>query len=327
MIAAMTGHARAASKSLPSPSMFKNWRSSSKRECARLTVKELNLCTFSSQKELLRVSEKSPQANAEVPQNDLQARKAAMQNPKGGIGLVISSKASLEEVATWIAKRTLERWVRVLKPFASGPGLAVLISRLVHEDYTRLQVGSPTARGEIMQIIPPTDDLLGLAFRRLTPMPHDVNAHPWAFIEDMESALNLEVQFNSNPDHPLRPNCQIKTPSRTSSSMSRPASVSNLQTMSPKGCSGALRRSGAFPWADFQPDNGNRQTFLTSTGHKQLRKFPGPDTYGDVGARFVAPERASWGRFPGAGGRRSLCTTTPLSHLGRYFEADHVKTR
>merc|ERR1712146_154614 len=135
-----------------------------------------------------------------------------------------------------------------------------------------------------------------------------MGAHPWIFVEDLEAAMQLEEEFAANPFHPLRPNSQINIPTRTTSSMSRPQSVSNLQTMSPKGCSGALRRSGAFPWADFQMDNPNRQTTMVLASHKQLRKFPGPDTYGDVARIFTAPQRASFGRFPPSGDRRTRCT-------------------
>jgi len=274
----------------------------------------------------MSIREATMEANAEVPQDDNQARKVCIKSPKSGVGLMITGGASLEQVATWIAKRTLEKWIRILKPFACGPGLAVLISRLVHEDFYRARQtseGSP-GQGEIMQVIPPVDDLLGAAFRKLTPSVEDIVAQPWTFVEDMEAALHLEGEFNNNPDHPLRPNSHPKRPSRTSSSLSRPSSVGALQTMSPKGCSGALRRSGAFPWADFQMDNPNRLTTMTNFTHKQLRKYPGPDTYGDVARIFTAPQRASWGRFPRAGDRRTQCTCTPLSQLSRYFKEEHV---
>lgn len=273
------------------------------------------------------------EANAETPQDGEQARKACLKNPKGAIGLMVSHGSSLEQVAVFIAKRTLEKWVRILRPFASGPGLAMLISRLVHEDFSKVKGGvrfSETSSGEdesvIMEIIPPANDLLGFAFRQLTPLPDAAVNHPWIFVEDLESALNLEGQFNLNPDHPLRPNSGLsKTMSRTSSAMSRPSSRSeNLASLSPKGTSGALRRSGAFPWADFQSETGNRQTTMVQQSHKQLRKFPGPDIYGDVAKTFNAPSRACWGRFPPAGGKRNPCSVTPLSHLSRYFAQEHV---
>merc|ERR1719491_2007871 len=80
--------------------------------------------------------------NAQMPQDDTQAKKVERNRPESAISQMLLKGASLEEVAIWIAKRTIGRWVRVLRPFASGPGLAVLISRLVHEDFTRMQVRS-----------------------------------------------------------------------------------------------------------------------------------------------------------------------------------------
>jgi len=276
------------------------------------------------------------EANAEMPQDNDAAHKVVNKSPNSGVGLMIASGSSLEGVATFIAKRTLERWIRVLKPFASGPGLAVLIARLVHEDYSRLHSpaanlahrwgggspGSPSSSSTI-SIVPPPYDLLGNAFRQLTPLPDDALTRPWVFIEDMEAALSLEGQFNVNPDHPLRPNSLSPT-RRTPSTMSRPPSVASLQVQSPKGMSGPLRRSASIPWSDFQPDNGFRQTTMCLASHKQLRKFPGPDTYGDVAKIFTAPQRASFGRFPPVGDRRTRCTCTPLSQLPRYFDSDHV---
>jgi len=239
------------------------------------------LITKAAAKSLLEMTAES---NAQMPQDDSQAKKVVRNRPESAIGQMLHKGADLEEVAIWIAKRTLERWIRVLRPFASGPGLAVLISRIVHEDFTRTRVGSsPTGSptGEPMGIIPGPDDYLGAAFRTLAPMPEAVMAEPWVFAEDLEAALIIEGAFNVNPDHPLRPNAKSSPMSRTSSSMSsRPHSVGSMRTMSPKGCSGLLRRSGAFPWADFQMDHGNRQTTMTNFSHKQLRKYPGPDTYG-----------------------------------------------
>jgi len=284
-----------------------------------------------------KLRELTAEENAQMPQDDTQAKKVARNRPDSAIGQMLINHAPLEEVAIRIAKRTLGRWVRVLRPFASGPGLAVLISRIVHEDFTRtfFPDSSPGGRGksskspmgEAMEIIPGSDDYLGEAFRTLAPMPDAVLADSWIFVEDLEAALNLETAFSTNPDHPLRPKSrQVQTISRTTSSTSsRPRSVGGpLRTMSPKGCSGLLRRSGAFPWSDFQMDNGFRQTTMTNFSHKQLRKYPGPDTYGDVATTFTAPQRASWGRFPRAGDRRTLCTCTPLSTMSRYFEAEHV---
>lgn len=279
------------------------------------------------------------EANAEVPQDESQAKKIKTKSPNSGIGLILSEKGALVgrelllEVAIWIAKRTLEKWVRVLKPFASGPGLAVLISRLVHEEFSRKCArvwddgDSPRNLEATLKIIPAPDELLGAAFRQLAPPPAVATTQPWIFVEDLEAALNLQAQFEANPDHPLRPRtAQHKTPSRTSSSMSRPHSTGSLPIMSSKGCSGALRRSGAFPWSDFQMHCGNRQTTMTNASHKQLRKFPGPDVYGDVAYHFNAGSRASWGRFPRAGGRRANCTCTPLSTMSRNFDLEHPKT-
>lgn len=276
--------------------------------------------------------EVTAEANSQMPQNEAQADKVKRNRPDSAIGQMLVHHRPLEDVAIFIAKRTLERWVRVLRPFALGPGLAVLISRIVHEDFVRTRVqgsspgGARSPAGESMEIIPGPDDYLGGGFRALTPMPDIVLAEPWIFLDDLETSLNLEAAFNSNPEHPLRPNCQTKQMSRTSSSTSsRPHSVgSTMIVMSPKGCSGPLRRSGAFPWNDFQIDTGFRQTTMTNFSHKQLRKYPGPDTYGDVASTFTAPQRASWGRFPRAGDRRTLCTCTPLSHKSRYFDAEHV---
>jgi len=271
--------------------------------------------------------------NAQMPQDDSQAEKVKRNRPDSVIGQMLIKGASLEEVAIWIAKRTIGRWVCALRPFASGPGLAVLISRLVHEDFTRMQVlpsGNSSPSGQSIEIVPDSDDYLGAALRLLTPMPDAVLAEAWVFVENLEGAGNLETAFKANPDHPLRPNSTSKTQSRSSSSTSsRPYSVgSSLQSMSrsPKGCSGPLRRSGAFPWSDFQMDNGFRQTTMTDFSHKQLRKYPGPDTYGDVGAQFAAPQYAGvgcWGRFPPAGGRRSVLGAQ-VSTKSRYFDAEHV---
>lgn len=281
--------------------------------------------------------ETTAESNAQMPQDDKQAQKVMQNRPDSAIGAMLHKQASLDQVAIFLAKRTLERWMRILRPFASGPGLAVLISRIIHEEFTRTSpsgrtrgaASSPSGSGspdDVMEIIPDPSDYLGAAFRSLAPLPDAVMAEPWVFIEDLEMALNLETAFNANPDHPLRPNSPAKkTMSRTSSSTSsRPHSVGSLRITSPKGCSGGLRRSGAFPWSDFQMQDGFRQTTMTNFSHKQLRKYPGPDTYGDVATTFKAPQRASWGRFPRAGDRRTLCTCTPLSQLSRYFEQEHV---
>lgn len=263
------------------------------------------------------------EASDGMPQDDAQVRKACLKSPNSGLGLMISSGASLEELASFVAKRTLERWVRVLKPFASGPGLAVLVSRLVHEEFNRSRLGQDS----IMTIVPPLSDPLGRAMRDLTPSPDAVLARPWILIEDCEAAMNLEGQFNVNPDHPLRPNSKgnfSQASPSSASSMYRPHSVGSIQSLSPKGVTGAVRRSGAFPWNDFQEDLGSRQTTMVLASHKQLRKFPGPDRYGDVTYLYNAPTRAPVGRFPGAGARRTQCTCTGLSTLGRYFESEHV---
>lgn len=288
------------------------------------------LITKGAAKSLREITSES---NAQMPQDDTQAKKVERNRPDSAIGQMLIKGASLEEVSNWIAKRTIGRWVRVLRPFASGPGLAVLISRLVHEGFTMVQFGSSSPDGgsspsrQSMEIIPDPQEYLGAAIRLLTPMPDSVLAEAWVLVENLEGVVNLETAFNAKPDHPLRPNSTSTPQLRTSSSTSsRPHSVgSSLRTMSrsPKGCSGQLRRSGAFPWSDFQMDNGFRQTTMSDTSHKQLRKYPGPDTYGDVGAQFSAPQYATWGRFPRAGGRRSI-QALQLSTKSRYFDAEHV---
>lgn len=289
----------------------------------------------------MSLKEVTGEANTEVPQDEDQVMKIKSKSPSSGIGLIISEKGALAgrelllEVAIWIAKRTLVEWLRVLKPFASGPGLAVLISRLVHEEFSRNSLissrvvwadgASPRPLEASFKILPSSDDLLGAAFRRLTPLPGVVMTQPWILVEDLEATLILEEQFFVNPDHPLRPFVQKKTPSRLSSSMSQTQSDGKLPRMSSKECPGALRRSGAFPWGDFQMHHGNRQTTMTNASHKQLRKFPGPDVYGDVVQTFNAGASASWGRFPRAGGRRTNCTCTPLSTMSRFFDLEHPK--
>merc|ERR1719375_868963 len=121
------------------------------------------LITKAAAKSLREITAES---NASMPQDDSQAKKVMRNRPDSAIGQMLHHSASLEEVAIWIAKRTLERWIRVLKPFASGPGLAILISRIVHEDFTRTRIGSSPkgmmghTMSETVPIIPGTDDFL-----------------------------------------------------------------------------------------------------------------------------------------------------------------------
>jgi hypothetical protein len=258
----------------------------------------------------------------EIPQDESQARKLVLKAPNSAVGLLISAKASLHEVAIHFAKRTLSDWVRFLKPFASGPGLAILISRLVYEDVRR-----PRADGtiETIRLAPPEFTALGKALREVTPTVEKAVMYPWLLIADMEAALNLESEFQQNPQHTLRPNSTSDKEMKRSHSYtaSRPFTTGAVKCRSPKGCSGGLRRSGAFPWADYQDEDGFRQTQMTNHSPKQMRKYPGPDIYGDVDKIFTAPQRADFGRFPRAGGRRTQCTSTPLSQLGRFFSDDH----
>lgn len=265
-------------------------------------------------------------AEKELPQDESQAQKLVLKAPKSALGVLISGKASLHEVAVFVAKRTLERWVRFLKPFASGPGLAVLISRLVYEEFRRPKSRSSDAQQEPMRLVPPPDELFGAAFQEITPSMEQALMHPWIFIADMEAALNLESEFSQNPLHPLRPHSPKKKDLSRSASFppKRPHTVSNAKSQNPMGCSGSLRRSGAFPWADYQDGFGFRQTSMSLFTPKQTRKYPGPDVYADAAKAFTAPQRAIWGRFPRSGDRRTQCTSTPLSQLGRWFSLEHA---
>lgn len=275
--------------------------------------------------------------NALAPQDQNQANKIIKTRPDSVIGTMLSNGASLEEVAIWLVKRALEKWVRVLRPFASGPGLTVLISRLVHEEFLRINLAgssppdSPCSTGsrETIPIVPPRGDLLGDAFRALTPLPQDACADSWVFVEDLESALTLEAAFSANPTHPLRPNAEAPKLTRSTSTSSRPYTCHSgfLQKavglyVEPKNQTGGVRRSGAFPWSDFQTTDGFRQTTMNNNAPKHVRRSPGPDRY-EVVARSTAPVHASFGRFPRAGLRRNMCSATPLSNRSRFFEEEY----
>lgn len=258
----------------------------------------------------------------QLPQGMAEIRMSRLRAPTSSTGAVLRDGATVDQAATHAALKALEQWVRILRPFASSDDLAGLISRIVHVK----DDGSWNEREDTpLEVIPPANELLGAAIRRIVPDPQALEFTRWEWIEDLLRALSYEELFDhtsfvhrsSSPSGTMR-----QTGETLVSTTARPKTTGRIPAKRPQSEAARMRLSGDFPWASFKNNCGFRATSFGTQDERYTRGLPGPAMYGDYDKKLAKPQNAAIGIFPSIGDRRTPCIATPLAQLDRFFQQD-----
>lgn len=272
---------------------------------------------------------------SELPKDASEERLARLRAARSSIGAALRDGASVDQAATDAALRTVQQWVRVLKPFASGNlTLAELISRLVHDE----QAGDDNFKecektDKTLIIIPPLETPFGVAMRRVVPPPAIACGQPWDFLEDIMQTSQFEDRFDL--DSIIHRKISTSHGSRgavrqAGMLLARPRStpqLSSAQLGSRPDSSARTRLSGDWPWADFSAASRWRKCSLHGISEKHQRRVPGPTLYSDYSKRLGTPQVPGRANFPSIGDKRTPCITLPLWQFPRFFNQDYSLDR
>jgi hypothetical protein len=259
----------------------------------------------------------------ELPRDISEIRMARLRAPKSTTQAELKNGATVSQAATHAALKALEQWVKLLRPFASGHNLALMISRIVH---IKDDGNWSDMEERPLEVIPPMNDPVGAAIRRVVPEPEWLAYGKWEWLEDLLSALSYEESFDrssfvhrsSTPSGTIRQTGEAlaATPG------ARPSTTGQMPGRRPPSESARIRMSGDFPWDSFQSRSGFRKTATSFTTEKYVRSVPGPAIYSDYDKLLAKPQNPGRGVFHSVGDRRTRCITTPLTQLDRFFAQD-----
>jgi hypothetical protein len=280
------------------------------------------LCKLVSMETALRLKQVTAGLNKQLPQDITELRMARLRAPKSSTGAALRDGATVDQAATHAALKALEQWVRILRPFASSQEVGRLIAEIVHVRDDRSD-----AEREIkpLEVIPPADEPLGAAMRRIVPDPDLLKFKSWEWIEDLLHALSFEGSFDRNSFVHRASTPNLTTMRQTGEAMvspARPKTTGRILGRTPISESGRFRCSGPITWAGFQNDSGFRLCTSTGSTDKYIKTIPGPNTYCDVDKHLSIPHNVGMGIYPSVGDRRTPCKATPLTQLDRFFDQD-----
>lgn len=270
--------------------------------------------------------------------------------PKSRSEAMLRSGATLDNATKAAALQVVEKWVGILRPLVPREEIPRLLCTLVHGDAGArgYSPSSPSGRSAPVRAavdrpepnpVPPPEEPLGAALRRVVPLPSELLAEPWAFVAEILEVLVLEESsYGRGPGGgersgagPERKELRLRPGgAEIVSKYEAPFLVAKEHTKTEGGGPGRraplsvdkkLRLSADFAWSGFQEDTKARATCFAFSpqvfcSRQGAAGVPGPGLY----EKPATPSRRSHrAEFPAVGQSRIVGCDASMSQRGRFF--------